>query len=64
MMRFDSAASSFLALLVNKSHRKTEKVQNLKEKSPDFEVKNVQNQFLPLEFSHATHLEVSNVTHL
>ena len=56
MMRFDSATSRFLALLVIKPYQKSE-AQNSKEKFPHFAVKKVQNHSLSHEFCHVTHLQ-------
>ena len=55
MMTFDSASSSFLALLVIKS-----KNESAKFKRKFFHIshwKNAQNRFLSLEFCHVTHLQ-------
>ena len=56
MMGFDSATSSFLALLLNKSYR-TEKRKIINENFTH-RSKKVQNQFLSPKFCQVTHLKI------
>ena len=56
LMDFDSGASSFLALLMNKSFKKLEKAK-LKAKVSDFAVKKVQKHFFSRMFCQVTHLQ-------
>ena len=57
MMRFDSAISSFLVLLVIKSYRENpNSAKTIKEVSK-FRCVDVQNHILSLEFDHVTHMQ-------
>ena len=56
MMGLDSAASSFLALLENKSNRKLKKAK-LKTKVFNLAVKKVRKHSLSRNFFQATHLQ-------
>ena len=57
MMRFDSAISNFLALLVIKSSRENPKSAKFIRVVSKFRCVDVQNLILSLEFDHVTHMQ-------